>query len=101
MEITINPQAAKWFKEEVGLKDGFGIRFKSRIYGSSPINDGFSIGIEPDVPLNPIASTKVENGIMFFIEENDEWFFNGYDLYVDFDEKLREPKYIYNLRENK
>lgn len=95
MQIMVNPKAAQWFKEEVGLNEGFGIRFKTRIYGKSPINDGFTIGIEPDQPLNPIASTVTDNGVLFFIEENDQWYFEGYDLIVDFDEKLQEAKYVY------
>jgi uncharacterized protein YneR len=30
---------------------------------------------------------------LFYIEEADEWFFKGYDLVVDYDTVLDEPKY--------
>lgn len=95
MEITVNPKAAAWYKEEVGIREGFGIRFKSKIYANSPMTEGFGIAMDADEPLNPIASLTTDNGVLFFVEENDEWFFNGHDLYVDYDETLKEPRYVY------
>ena len=95
MKIIVKPEAAAWFKEEVGIKEGFGIRFKSKIYANSPIFEGFGIAMDVDQPMNTIAETVTENGVLFFIEENDEWYFSGYDLLVDYSEKYHEPKYIY------
>ncbi|MBF6626549.1 HesB/YadR/YfhF family protein [Tuanshanicoccus lijuaniae] len=95
MNIIVSSQAAEWFKEEVGIREGAGIRFKSKIYGNSPVTEGFAIAMEADEPMNPIAKTVTENGLLFFVEENDEWFFNGHDLSVEFDEKRKEPKYRY------
>lgn len=37
------------------------------------------------------------DGILFFIDEADEWFFKGYDLEVDYDETLDEP--VYHFKE--
>jgi conserved hypothetical protein len=37
----------------------------------------------------------VENGITYFVETGDEWFFHGHNLEVGFDEKLKEPSYSY------
>lgn len=34
-------------------------------------------------------------GILFFIEDVDEWFFKGYDLFVDYDLKLEELIYYF------
>ncbi|HFI0462952.1 TPA: HesB/YadR/YfhF family protein [Streptococcus suis] len=95
MKIIVSPKAAAWYKEEVGIKPGFGIRFKSKIYANSPVNEGFGLAFDTDEPVNPIAQTTTENGILFFVEENDEWFFNQHDLQVDFNEQLKEPKYVY------
>ena len=47
-----------------------------------------------DKPENPIVQKTVSD-MLFFIEEADEWFFKGYDLQVDYDEKLDEPKYSF------
>lgn len=94
MKIVIEPKAAQWFKEEVGIREGYGIQFKSKIYGNSPINEGFGLSVDIDIPNHP-ATTTEENGILFFIEEEDTWFFGEHDLLVSYDETYQEPKYIY------
>ena len=93
MNLTVDQAAANWFKEEVGLRPNAGICFKTKIYASSPINPGFGIAVEPLEPENPIASYQADNGLVFFIEENDEWFFKGYDLKVTLSEDNQEPYY--------
>lgn len=95
MQITVEPKAAAWFKEEVGLPAGSGVRFLAKVYGCSPVNSGFSLAMETNYPVNPSVTLTSDNGVFFFIEERDEWFFDGHDLTVSFDEKLKEPKYIY------
>lgn len=95
MELIIENDAAKWFKEEVGIAEGSGIRFKAKIYGSSPVNDTFALQIEPTEPRNTIVETRADNGVLFFIEKDDEWFFQGHDLVVSLDEESKEPIYIY------
>ena len=39
-----------------------------------------------------LSSTEV-NGQNIFTTREDEWFFNGYNLEIDIDEELNEPKY--------
>ncbi|BCA85443.1 iron-sulfur cluster biosynthesis protein [Enterococcus saigonensis] len=94
MKITITPQAAKWFKTELSVDANMGVRFYGKVYGKTQVHEGFSVGMSVDTPENPIAKTTVE-GILFFADEADEWFFKGYDLTVDLDEKLNEPKYLF------
>ncbi|MDO4432807.1 MAG: iron-sulfur cluster biosynthesis protein [Aerococcaceae bacterium] len=95
MKLIIEPQAAAWFKEEVGLPEGSGVRFLVKVYGCSPVNSGFSLAMETNYPANPSVSVRAENGVHFFIEEQDEWFFDGHDLQVSYNETLKEPKYLY------
>lgn len=95
MELIIEKKAAEWFKEEVGMAEGAGIRFKAKIYGSSPVNESFALQIEPSEPRNTIVEALAENGILFFIEKDDHWFFQGHDLVVSLDEESNEPIYIY------
>lgn len=95
MEFSVTDRAAQWYKDEVGIPEGFGIRYKTKIYSGSPINQSFGLAIESEKPSNPIAVYTADNGLTFFIEENDAWFFNGYGLRVDFNESLGEPKYVY------
>lgn len=92
MKLTITPKAQEWFKREIELSDGQGIKFYGKVYGKTQVHDGFSVGMSVDTPETPLIEENT-NGMMFFVEEADEWFFKGYVLVVDYDEKLEEPKY--------
>jgi len=94
MELTITPEALEWFKREIDLEAGMGIKFFGKVYGSTQVHDGFSIGMSVDRPENPLIEKELE-GILFFAEKADDWFFKGYNLTVDYDEGLDEPKYIF------
>ncbi|MGM0239209.1 HesB/YadR/YfhF family protein [Enterococcus sp. AZ103] len=95
MKLTITPKALNWFKSEIEVADGQGIRFFGKVYGSTQVHEGFSVGMSVDTSENILAETT-EDGLLFFADEADEWFFKGYDLVVDYDEKLDEPKYEFN-----
>lgn len=94
MKITITPQAAQWFKNELTVDDGMGVRFYGKVYGKTQVHEGFSVGMSVDTPEHPIGKTTVD-GILFYADEADEWFFKGYDLTVDLDGELNEPKYLF------
>lgn len=95
MKLTITPEAQEWFKRELELAEGQGIMFYGKVYGKTQVHDGFSVGMAVDSPENPLIEENV-NGMMFFVEESDEWFFKGYNLVVDYDRELDEPKYDFN-----
>ncbi|GCF92365.1 iron-sulfur cluster biosynthesis protein [Enterococcus florum] len=92
MELTITPAAREWFAQEFELSPGQGIRFYGKVYGSTQVHDGFSVGMAVDEPEKPLARIE-KDGLLFFVEESDEWFFKRYDLIVDLDEELEEPMY--------
>ncbi|OXS79993.1 HesB/YadR/YfhF family protein [Domibacillus enclensis] len=94
MNITVTTDAKKWFKEEMQVKSGEAVRFYVRYGGSSPLHDGFSLGVAKDEPAEPAVSI-VEDGITFFVEEKDIWYFDGHDLQVNYNESLQEPHYDY------
>ncbi|MEI5989614.1 HesB/YadR/YfhF family protein [Enterococcus crotali] len=98
MKLTITPRAQEWFKNEVGVTSDSGIRFYGKIYGKTDVHDGFSIAMSVEAPDQPLVK-EVIDGITYFIEETDDWFFKGYDLLVDYDEEKDEPKY--KFAENK
>lgn len=83
-----------WYKEELALSAGACIRFFVRYGGHSSIQSGFSLGISKDHPVHPIVSIE-QDGLTFFIEESDLWFFDGHDLIIQFNEKLGEPEFLY------
>ena len=97
MKIEIKDKAQKWFEEEFDIPKGSGIRFLGKVYGKTEIHDGFSVGMAVEKPDEILASTG-KNGMLFYISPADEWFFNGHDLEVDFDEEKEEP--IYHFPEN-
>ncbi|AZU62024.1 HesB/YadR/YfhF family protein [Neobacillus mesonae] len=95
MKINISEQALRWFKEEVGLSDGGKIKFYSQIYGCSPVQENYSLAFTVDnEPLDMEVSTEID-GITFYVEGSDVWFFNGHDLHVDYNEKKDELEYRY------
>jgi len=94
MKIVITNQALQWFSDEMEVQPGDTIRFYARYGGSNPFHEGFSLGMSKDEPLNPSVLTK-HNDVTFFIEEDDVWFFNNHDLYVDFDQETDELIYEY------
>ena len=97
MELTVSKEALAWFEENIGIPKGAlpQVRFKSKIYGSSPLHETLALIFEINEPLNPIATYRGDNDWLFYIEEEDEWFFEGHDLKVSFDEKEDEPIFIY------
>ena len=88
MKLTIDEKSQAWFEEEMGVSKERGVRFLGKVYG------GFSLAVEVDTPNNPFVSVE-KNGIIYFVETGDEWFFQGHDLDIVFDEKLKEPSYSY------
>jgi uncharacterized protein YneR len=94
MKIMIKPKALEWYKEELDLKQGDFVRFFARYGGCSTVQKGFSLGINKESPLSPGVQTVID-GITFFIEENDMWYFDHHNLIVDFDERINEPVFLY------
>ncbi len=92
MKITVTPKALKWFKEEVLVEPGMAVGFFGKVYGSTQVHEGFSIGMTVSEPEDPLVEEKIDD-ITFFVEKNDEWFFNGYDLKVDYNEEKDDLDY--------
>lgn len=94
MKILISSDAMHWFHKEMEAEKGDNIRFFARYGGSSPIHEGFSLGVTKDTPFEPAVTYKKED-ILFFIEETDEWYFDGHDLHVEIDSTRDELSYVY------
>lgn len=94
MKIHITKEAANWFKEEMQLEHGDYLRFYPRYGGVGGNIPGFSIGINTDEPKEAETIQTVE-GISFYIEKNDQWYFEDKDLKITFNKSLNEPEYSY------
>jgi uncharacterized protein YneR len=94
MKIHISIDAFNWFKNEMQVEEGDHVRFYVRYGGSSPLHDSFSLGVNKDEPMEAGSIVELDNR-SFFVEEGDLWYFDGHDLYVEYDNKLEEPLYEY------
>ncbi|WP_249869651.1 HesB/YadR/YfhF family protein [Oceanobacillus saliphilus] len=95
MKLDISSEAANWYKEELDIEDAEELRFFVRYGGVGGKIPGFSLGIKKDQPLSVHTSSTVE-GITFFIEDSDLWYFEESDLEIGFDDVREEPvlKYV-------
>ncbi|WP_144462341.1 HesB/YadR/YfhF family protein [Siminovitchia fortis] len=94
MQIKISDHAMEWFKDEMFLEKGDNVRFFVRYGGSSPLQEGFSLGMNKEEPMDPGVEYN-KDGITFFIEERDLWYFKDHDLIVNVDENSDGPTYSY------
>ncbi|QFT89018.1 Iron-sulfur cluster biosynthesis [Bacillus sp. THAF10] len=94
MDMTMSDQAFEWYKKELDLKSGDQIKFHVRYGGCSTVQKGFSLGIVKENPDQPAAQIEKE-GITFFVEDKEAWYFDGHDLHINFNEELNEPTFDY------
>ncbi len=83
-----------WYRTELDIDELKALRFFVRYGGVGGKIPGFSLGIRSEQPEAIHASTK-SNGITFFIEEADAWYFEGCDLEIKFNRQLNEPEFHY------
>lgn len=94
MKLTVQEEAAAWYKEELELTNNTSLRFFVRYGGVCGLQPGFSLGIRPDTPEEPIMETTVNN-IHFYVEDEDAWYFDHHDVNVYYDEDKKEPNFEY------
>lgn len=87
-------EAFSWYKTELDLNKQTSIRFFVRYGGIGGQVPGFSLGISEVEPENIHTSFSI-NGVTFYIEEDDVWYFEGKDLIITLDEELKEPRFTY------
>lgn len=94
MELTITLDALAWFKQEMNIKPEDSIRFFVRYGGCGGIQQGFSLGMAFDHPQEPSIELKID-GVTFYIEESDMWYFDKDQLIVDFDSENEDLLFRY------
>ncbi|GEN54037.1 hypothetical protein LC065_15030 [Halobacillus litoralis] len=94
MNLTVTEEAAKWYEEELDIDGNVDLRFYVRYGGVGGLQPGFSLAIKLEDPEEPIAETTT-GPIHFFIEADDEWYFDEHSLEVTLDEKWNEPSFEY------
>lgn len=96
MKIHLSEQAIQWFEEEMDVSSGDYIKFYARYGGSSKLHEGFSMGLTKEDP-DELAFENVINGVHYYVEERDIWFFDGHDLYIDMDSSTDELSFDYHV----
>lgn len=94
MKIVLSDEAIVWFHKEMEAKTGDYIKFFARYGGSSPLHEGFSLGITKELP-DEIKVHVEQKGIHFYIEDRDYWYFDNHDLYVSVNPNVNELVYSY------
>lgn len=94
MKLHVSDQAAAWYVDELNLKPGEGVRFIGKVYGKTAVHEGMSLGIQKtfDVP-EKTAALEVIDGRNYWVGIDDGWFFGDFDLDVQWNDKLSEPRY--------
>lgn len=99
MNIELTEKAVRWFEEELALDQGNAVRFFGKTYGKTEVHEGFSVGMSVEQPHDDVLGKTEVNGITYYAGSEDDWFFNRYDLVVDYDEIKDEPIYHFNSTE--
>ena len=88
MKLIITDAASQWFRDEMGLEPGNGVKFYGKTYGQTEVHHGFSQGFtREDKPVDPILEVK-KDGINYHIDSLDEWFFKDFITTVDYDPQV-------------
>lgn len=95
MIMTISREASAWYRRELGLKDGDYIRLFPRYSSGGGLHPGFSLGIANEPPARA-AVEVTESGIVFYMEEQDLWYMEGYSLSVEY--VPAEDDIVYNYQ---
>ncbi|WP_112182379.1 MULTISPECIES: HesB/YadR/YfhF family protein [Paraliobacillus] len=94
MEISITQPAVKWFINEMELETGDTIRFFARYGGHGGIHKGFSLGISTNAEANNPIMQIEEQGITFFVEKSDAWYFDNMNFHIKYSRKLDEVDFL-------
>jgi uncharacterized protein YneR len=85
MVISIDEKALSWFTKEFELDKPFSIRMFPQYAGFGQKHQGYSLAFSAEKPSNAEFMKEI-NGITFFVEGNDSWFFNDTETYLSVDQ---------------
>jgi uncharacterized protein YneR len=81
MKLIVSPEAAKWCKEEMGVREGDSVQLFVKLYGKS-IHPNYSLGIIKNETPEDVSLQSSADGVTFYVSEKDAWFFDGYQCTV-------------------
>lgn len=94
VSFTLTERAARWFKREMQLQPGDHVKFYVRYGGMNGPGNGFSLGVSAANPVH-IGEKVVIDGITFFMERDDLWYLEDYDVIIKHNEQTNDIEYVY------
>jgi uncharacterized protein YneR len=94
MLLSIDESAATWFNKEFEINKPLSIRMFPQYAGFGEKHKGYSLAFSAETPTNVGFTTEI-NGITFFIEGNDVWFFEDTETYLSVNDLLDELHVTY------
>jgi uncharacterized protein YneR len=85
MLISIDEKAFAWFTKEFEMKDCLSIRMFPQYAGFGQKHKEFCLGFSAETPSNANYMQEI-NGVTFYFEENDAWFFHDTETYLSINE---------------
>jgi uncharacterized protein YneR len=85
MLISIDEKAFAWFKKEFESTESLNIRMFPQYGGFGQKHREFTLGFSAEAPTSAEYQEEI-NGVTFYYEENDAWFFNNAETYLSIDE---------------
>ena len=89
MHISIDEKATSWFTKEFEMTKPFSIRMFPQYAGFGEKHKGYSLAFSAETPTN-VGFIQVINGINFYIEGNDVWFFEDTETLLSVDNLQNE-----------
>ncbi|WP_028558930.1 HesB/YadR/YfhF family protein [Paenibacillus pinihumi] len=83
MNLTVEPTAAQWYKQELLLEAGDALRIYVQLGGCGSVQPGFSLGVVKDTPRKPALQHEVD-GILFYMEEDNLWYLDDKSLRISY-----------------
>lgn len=92
MKFIISDRALEFLKDM--QPENKSIRIRGKVYGSTNIHAGLSVALETGIPEDP-SITYEDDDLLVYTERDDDWFFAGHDLEIDYDEDNETTTYYF------
>ncbi|WP_409274180.1 HesB/YadR/YfhF family protein [Neobacillus sp. SCS-31] len=99
MHLTIDDKALSWFTDEFEITSPISIRLFPQYNGFGIQHKGYSLAFSAEPALHPSYAAEL-NGLTFYIEASDQWFFEDTKTILFYDESLKELAVRYEEETN-
>ncbi|WP_059172871.1 HesB/YadR/YfhF family protein [Bacillus sp. FJAT-27445] len=89
MYLSFDKKALSWFANEFGIKEPISIRLHPQYDGFGLQHKGFSLALSAEPPTDPCYLREL-NGVTFYVEASDSWFFEKTNTFFFYDESIEE-----------